>query len=39
MIYRHFKQEITHLSSFLLTCNAQEAHIQLNVIVLNIIHS
>ena len=25
MSYRHFKQEIAHFSSFLRTCNAQEA--------------
>ena len=33
--YRHFKQEITHFSSFLQTCNAQEAHAQLDAIVLH----
>ena len=27
MSYRHIKQKITHFSSFLQTCNAQEAHI------------
>ena len=45
MSYRHFKQEIAHFSSFLRTCNAQEAgvlevgageaHIQLRVTVLH----
>ena len=33
--YRYFKREIIHFSSILHTCNAQEAYIQLNLIVLH----